>query len=70
MPESEHTEPSALSDEIRDGLLQDLVAVSLILRNLGETETPGARDQIAAATAAIKQDVEVVRDLITRLRAA
>ena len=26
--------PEALSDEIRDGLLQDLVAVSLILRHL------------------------------------
>ncbi len=69
MTELKRIEPSILSDEIRDGLLQDLVAVSLILRNLELAGTPETRDQIATANAAIQMDVEVVREIITRLKA-
>jgi len=63
-------EPSILSDEIRDGLLQDLVAVSLMLRHLEQTGPVETRGRLATATAAIQQDIEVVRGLIDRLRAA
>lgn len=72
------TEPStrasarsaALSDEIRDGLLQDLVAVGLILRQLESATGASGRRSLASASAAIDEDVRVVRSLIDRLRAA
>ena len=69
-PVASVTEPEVLSDEIRDGLLQDLVAVSLILRHLEQTSPDESRKRLASASAAIEADVEVVRGLIDRLRAA
>ena len=64
-------EPTELSDEIRDGLLQDLLAVGLILRDL-EQRAPSedAAHQLASASRAIDEDVRTVRVLIDRLRAA
>ncbi|MFA7249741.1 MAG: hypothetical protein WC273_08930 [Dehalococcoidia bacterium] len=65
-----NAEPVVLSEEIRDGLLQDLVAVGLILRHL-EMHIPGdTRAPLATASAAIDANVNVVRTLIDRLRAA
>ena len=62
-------EPATLSNEIRDGLLQDLLAVGMILRRL-EHAAPEGRDEIASATAVIEENVRVVRGIIDRLRAA
>ena len=62
-------ESVGLSNEIRDGLLQDLLAVGLILRRLEGAAPEDGRDEIAAASAAIDEDVQVVRSIIDRLRA-
>ena len=62
--------PSALSDEIRDGLLQDLLAVGLILRHLEQTTAAEAAGPITSASRAIDADVRTVRGLIDRLKAA
>lgn len=62
--------PSELSDEIRDGLLQDLLAVGLILRHLEQSATDDAGARIASASRAIDEDVRTVRCLIDRLKAA
>ncbi|MEI6136630.1 MAG: hypothetical protein WCQ48_04345 [Chloroflexota bacterium] len=63
-------EPATLSNEIRDGLLQDLLAVGLILRRL-ECAAPGTGcAEITSASAVIEEDVRVVRGIIDRLRAA
>ena len=67
---SNPAEPSLLSDEIRDGLLQDLLAVALILRDVEQQAAPGeTRRRLAAASAALDADVRTVRALIARLRA-
>ncbi len=59
----------ALGDELRDGLLQDLVAVGLILRHLEESlSEDAARSSLAAAARAIDDDVRAVRGIIDRLR--
>lgn len=62
-----------LSEEIRDGLLQDLVAVALILRDLERhaeaEEATEERCRLASASTAIDADVRAVRALIARLRA-
>lgn len=63
-------EPSVISDEIRDGLLQDLLAVGLILRDLARHSSPESAPRIASASQAIDDDVRAVRGLIDRLRAA
>jgi signal transduction histidine kinase len=63
-------QPSVLSDEIRDGLLQDLRAVGLILRQLETTASEGAARRIASASQAIDADVRAVRGIIDRLKAA
>jgi signal transduction histidine kinase len=63
-------QPSVLSDEIRDGLLQDLLAVGLILRQLETTASEGAARRIASASQAIDADVRAVRGIIDRLKAA
>ncbi len=62
-------EPVGLSEEMRDGLLQDLLGVGMILRRL-EQIVPEAAPEIASASAAIEQDVRAVREIIERLRAA
>ncbi len=67
---SESSVPADLFDDIRDGLLQDLVAVGLILRHLQQTASDDARPHLASAIATIDADVEVVRGLIDRLRSA
>ena len=64
------TKPSILSDELRDGILQDLLAVGMILRQLEDTSTEDAARRLASASAAIDADVRAVRGLITRLKAA
>ncbi len=61
-------EPSVLSNEIRDGLLQDLVAVGLLLRHFDQTLPEEMRACLASASAAIDADVRLVRGLIDRLR--
>lgn len=63
-------EPAALSDEMRDGLLQDLVAVGLILRDLQRHTSAEAAARVASATQAIDADVRAVRGIIDRLKAA
>lgn len=63
-------EPSELSDEIRDGLLQDLLAVGLILRHLEQTASDDAARRLASASQAIEADVRAVRGIIDRLKAA
>ena len=59
-----------LSDDIREGLLQDLVAVGLILRHLEQTALDDTHAHLASAITAIDDDVHVVRGLIERLRSA
>ncbi len=61
-------EPVLLSNEIRDGLLQDLIAVGLILRRLEATVSEARRDDVVSAGAVLDGDVRLVRDLIDRLR--
>jgi signal transduction histidine kinase len=61
-------EPSGLSDEIRDGLLQDLVAVGLILRHLEQTSESETVRRLTPAATVIDADIRVVRGLIDRLR--
>ena len=63
-------EPSVLSDEIRDGLLQDLLAVALILRDLERHTSAEAATRVASASQAIEADVRAVREIIDRLKAA
>lgn len=63
-------EPAVLSDEIRDGLLQDLLAVGLILRDLANQSSPETAPRIASASRAIDANVLAVRGLIDRLKAA
>jgi len=63
-------EPSVLSDEIRDGLLQDLLAVGLILRDLEHHTSAEAASRVATASRAIDADVLAVRQIIDRLKAA
>ncbi|MDA0302177.1 MAG: hypothetical protein O2822_06585 [Chloroflexi bacterium] len=63
-------EPSELSDEIRDGLLQDLLAVGLILRHLEQSASDDAARHLASASQAIEADVRAVRGIIDRLKAA
>ncbi len=58
-----------LSNELRDGLLQDLIAVGLILRRLEPAAADSARADLASAGAVIEEDVRLVRSLIDRLRA-
>ena len=62
--------PSELSDELRDGLLQDLLAVGFILRHLEQTTTADAARRLASASEAIEADVQAVRGIIDRLKAA
>lgn len=59
-----------LSEDICEGLLQDLVAVGLILRHLQQTASDDARPHLASASATIDADVEVVRGPIERLCSA
>ena len=59
-----------LSDELRDGILQDLLAVGMILRQLEQTSAEDAARRLASASAAIDEDVRAVRGLVTRLKAA
>ena len=62
-------EASLLSNEVRDGLLQNLVAVGLILRDLEHRARPGeTRCRLASAGTVIDADVRTVRGLIARLR--
>ena len=61
MSQTNQVEAAVLSDEIRDGLLQDLLAVSMILRDLKTKATPAE---------AINVDIATVRELIGRLSAA
>ncbi len=65
-----HVEPAVLSDELRDGLLQDLLAIGMTLRDLEAKATPGEATRLAAAREAIDADVTTVRELIGRLSAA
>lgn len=64
------TSTATLSDEIRDGILQDLLAVAMILRRLEHSAAEAGQSDLATASATIDEDVRVVRDLIDRLRAA
>ena len=63
-----------ISVEMRDGLLQDLVAVAIILRDLEQhaeaEEDDEVRRRLASAAAAVEADVCAARRLIDRLRAA
>ncbi len=70
MTQTNHAEPAVLSDEIRDGLLQDLLAVGMILSDLEAKATPNEAARIAAARESIDADIATVRGLIARLTAA
>jgi hypothetical protein len=65
------TDSPALADELRDGLLQDLLASSLLLeharRSLPIDGDPESEALLAAAAAALHEDIERVRRLIARL---
>ena len=61
---------TALSDELRDGILQDLLAVGMILHRMECTPVEAGQSDLATASATIEENVRIVRDLIDRLRAA
>ncbi len=66
---SNHT--AYLAYELRDGLLQDLVAVSLLIRAAREARTPRDADALLAqATATVEADLSLLRSVIDRLRPA
>ncbi|MDA0269749.1 MAG: histidine kinase [Chloroflexi bacterium] len=66
------TAQPALADELRDGLLQDLLASSLLLeyarRSLPIDGDQESEAMLTAAAAALHEDIERVRRLITRLQ--
>lgn len=70
MTQTNHVEPANLSDEIRDGLLQNLLAVGMILSDLQAKATPDEAARIATAREAIDADIATVRGLIGHLSAA
>lgn len=67
---TEVLDAAVLSEEIRDGLLQDLLAVGLLVRSLDPTTSDEGASRLATASTAIDADVRVVRGLIDRLRLA
>ena len=75
MPEPANALPEELPDELRDGLLQDLVAVGLVMtmasRSLPASDGNHAlRAALASATTTLDADLRAVRSLIDRLRRA
>ncbi len=70
MSQTNQVEAAVLSDEIRDGLLQDLLAVSMILRDLETKATPAEAERLGLAREAINADITTVRELVGRLSAA
>ncbi|MDO9444415.1 MAG: histidine kinase [Dehalococcoidia bacterium] len=64
---------STLALELRDGLLQDLVATSLMIevarRALPDGTSANARERLATAASTIQHDIEEVRRVIMRLQA-
>lgn len=67
MPEHRPT----LANELRDGLLQDLLAASLLLEAARNSLVAGgedAPDLVKTAADALHEDIERVRGLIARLR--
>lgn len=73
-----HEQPSPVVAELaynlRDGLLQDLLAVSMLLEGAGADvdahEAERASAILREANVTVRADIHVVRALIARLRAA
>lgn len=63
---------STLAVELRDGLLQDLIATSLMIevarRALTEGTPAAAEERLASAASTIHRDIEEVRRMIARLQ--
>lgn len=63
---------STLALELRDGLLQDLVATSLMIEVARRALTDGtpaeAQERLATAASTIQDDIEEVRRIIMRLQ--
>lgn len=63
---------STLALELRDGLLQDLIATSLMIevvrRALPDGTSAEAEERLATAARTIQRDIEEVRRIIARLQ--
>lgn len=76
--ETRHTPTTETVDELacalRDGLLQDLLAVSMLIegarRHVEDEGEAEAHELLSEASATVRANVSMVRMLITRLRAA
>ncbi|MDP2329052.1 MAG: histidine kinase [Dehalococcoidia bacterium] len=63
---------STLALELRDGLLQDLIAASLMIEVARRALTDGtpaeAEERLATAASTIQSDIDEVRRIIARLQ--
>jgi signal transduction histidine kinase len=69
--ESDAVGAGALARELRDGLLQDLLAVSMLIEGARaraeERDTTTTHELLGEAETTVREDVRAVRALITRL---
>lgn len=67
-----HGQQTGLATELRDGLLQDLVAMSMLIegvrRQLGTHDTTEAGVLLGHVASVLDENIDDVREMIDRLR--